>query len=87
MNHSDSTEHSGRSAHSAHIVVHPPTMTTRPPYRGVEILGTVVGKAYNVADVEEFARRAGLEDVDVAQSDAVAWVGGGPGFWGGDAGE
>jgi hypothetical protein len=84
MNHTDSTEHSG---HGAHIVVHPPNMTTRPPYRGVEILGTVVGKAYNLADVEEFARRAGLEDVDVAQSEAVAWVGGGPGFWGADTGE
>ena len=73
-------------AHDAHIVVRPPVMTERPPYRRVEILGTVVGKAYNIEDVTEFARRAGLEDVDLANTGSVRWEGGGPGFWGTDTG-
>ncbi len=75
------------SSHSAHIVVRPPVMEERPPYRRVEILGTVVGKAYGLQDVTEFARRAGLEDVDLANTDSVRWEGGGPGFWGTDTGE
>ncbi|MFC1411378.1 hypothetical protein ACEZCY_17495 [Streptacidiphilus sp. N1-12] len=75
------------SPHTAHIVVRPPVRDEKPPYRRVEILGTVVGKAYGVEDVTEFARRAGLDDVDLANTDSVRWEGGGPGFWGGDAGE
>jgi hypothetical protein len=35
-----------------------------PPYRRVEIQHQVVGKAYLIDDVIEFARRAGLEDLD-----------------------
>ncbi|HEX4610264.1 MAG TPA: hypothetical protein VH092_18880 [Urbifossiella sp.] len=73
-------------AHAAHIVVRPPVMDERPPYRRVEILGTVVGKAYGLQDVTEFARRAGLEDVDLANDESVRWEGGGPGFWGTDTG-
>lgn len=73
-------------SHAAHIVVRPPAMDEKPPFRRVEILGTAVGKAYNLADVAEFARRAGLEDIDLANNDAVRWEGGGPGFWGADTG-
>jgi hypothetical protein len=81
------TQDSTHRDHAPHVVVRPPAMTEKRPYRSVEILGTAVGRAYDIEDVAEFVRRAGLEDIDVVHSDTVAWEGGGPGFWGVDVGE
>ncbi|KRV51484.1 hypothetical protein AQ490_01655 [Wenjunlia vitaminophila] len=47
-----------------------------PPFRIVEIKGEVVGKAFDLRDVLEFARRAGLEDLDLDDPKMVTWVGG-----------
>ena len=71
---------------SYRLVVHPPELDERPPWRRVEIRGVIVGKAYHLADVVEFARRAGLEEIDLANDLTVRWEGGGPGYWGGDTG-
>jgi hypothetical protein len=43
--------------------------------------GEVLGLAYGLRDVEEFLRRAGLEDVDVESSPLIEWRGGGPEVW------
>jgi hypothetical protein len=69
-----------RRGHHAHVVVHPVVEAVR-PFRRVDILGTQVGKAYSLADVAEFCRRAGLEDIDVEADDSVQWIGGGPHQW------
>lgn len=53
----------------------------RVPYRRVTIKGTPVGKATELADVVEFARRAGLEDLDPRDPALVTWHGGGPDEW------
>ncbi|WP_042375141.1 hypothetical protein [Streptacidiphilus neutrinimicus] len=71
------TEH-----HHAHVVVHPvqdDAMTG--PYRRVDILGEYVGKAFELADVAEFCRRAGLEELDLNAERMVEWIGGGPDVW------
>jgi hypothetical protein len=47
----------------------------------VDILGFRFGKAYSLADVAEFCRRAGLEDIDVEAEGSVQWIGGGPHQW------
>ena len=68
--------------HHAHVVVHPveaDAMTD--PYRRVDILGEQVGKAYELADVAEFCRRAGLEELDLEAADMVEWVGGDSDVW------
>jgi len=63
------------------IVVHPPQDETH-PYRRVEISHVAVGRAFNIADVIEFARRAGLdENFDATDPDLVKWRGGGPEDW------
>lgn len=46
--------------------------------RRVTIRGTAVGRAYSVADVEEFLRRAGTDDPDPADPATVEWRGPGP---------
>jgi hypothetical protein len=51
------------AVHQAHVVVHPVVDALR-PFRRVEIRGVQVGKAFNVVDVIEFARRAGLDNAD-----------------------
>ncbi|MFE7214547.1 hypothetical protein ACFU93_32315 [Streptomyces sp. NPDC057611] len=43
--------------------------------------GEILGVAYNTGDVEEFLRRAGLEDVDAEKSEWIEWQGGGPDVW------
>lgn len=68
--------------HHAHVVVHPvqaDAMTG--PFRRVDILGEQVGKAYELADVAEFCRRAGLEELDLEADDMVEWLGGGSDVW------
>ncbi|MFJ7770999.1 hypothetical protein ACIQ1J_21965 [Streptomyces sp. NPDC097107] len=49
--------------------------------RRVRANGEILGLAYGMRDVEEFLRRAGLEDVDVETSELIEWRGGGPGVW------
>ena len=66
--------------HHAHVVVHP-VADTDPPSRRVEILGAQVGKAYSLADVVEFCRRAGLAEIDLRVRGSVQWIGGGPDDW------
>lgn len=43
--------------------------------------GEILGLAFGARDVEEFLRRAGLEDVDVETSELIEWQGGGPDVW------
>lgn len=76
----DDTPTGPQRSHHAHVVVHPVVDAT-PPFRRVDILGTQVGKAYSLADVAEFCRRAGLEDVDLEVDGSVQWIGGGPHQW------
>ncbi|MEY9962396.1 hypothetical protein ABIA33_000422 [Streptacidiphilus sp. MAP12-16] len=75
----DSTPDAARQ-HHVPVVVHP-VVDAIPPFRRVEILGTQVGKAYSLADVSEFCRRAGLEDGDAYDPGQVSWRGGGPDVW------
>lgn len=61
-----------------------PVVVGRPSPSGgrrVRADGEILGLAYGVRDVEEFLRRAGLEDVDVENSDLIEWRGGGPEVW------
>jgi hypothetical protein len=68
--------------HGAHVVVHPAVNAeVVVPFRRVDILGTQVGKAYQLADVIEFMRRAGLGDLHCEDPDLVEWRGGGPDVW------
>jgi hypothetical protein len=62
------------------IVVHGLVAGT-PPYRRVEIRHEPVGHAYGLADVAEFARRVGLEDLNPLDPEMVSWHGGGPEDW------
>ncbi|MFD9903352.1 hypothetical protein [Streptomyces sp. NPDC059063] len=72
---------------AAQIVVHRPSPEGG---RRVEVRGQPVGVAYNLADVAEFLRRAGLDvdPVEVAVLPLIDWRGGGPDVWepGGEAG-
>lgn len=52
-----------------------------PPFRLVEIGGELVGKAYSVVDVLEFAWEVGMEDVDLGDPAKVRWVGGDQYTW------
>ncbi|MFD5445967.1 hypothetical protein [Streptomyces tendae] len=61
-----------------------PVVVSRPSPSGgrrVRVDGEILGLAYGLRDVEEFLRRAGLEDVDVATSPLIEWKGGGPEVW------
>ncbi|WP_435642930.1 hypothetical protein ACR9VJ_10095 [Streptomyces sp. H49] len=49
--------------------------------RQVRAEGEILGLAFRLADVAEFLRRAGLEDVDVETSQLIEWRGGGPEVW------
>jgi hypothetical protein len=63
------------------IVVHPPSPTGG---RRVRVNGEILGLAYNVGDVSEFLRRAGLDidPAEVAASPLIDWRGIGPEYWG-----
>lgn len=68
----------GRVATRRPVVVHRPSPSGgRRVTAGPQILGV----AYGLRDVEEFLRRAGLEDVDAATSELIEWRGGGPDRW------
>ncbi|MEW2519046.1 hypothetical protein [Actinacidiphila alni] len=62
-----------------------PPITVHPPGPGggrrVTIRGTDVGRAHRIADLVEFLRRAGLDDVEVEQTDLIQWLGGGADTW------
>ncbi|MEV6738643.1 hypothetical protein AB0N14_17610 [Streptomyces sp. NPDC051104] len=60
------------------VVVRGPSATGG---RAVTVDAVILGVAYSVGDVEEFLRRAGLEDVDAATSDLIEWRDGGPDVW------
>ncbi|MEF3112394.1 hypothetical protein RB636_04155 [Streptomyces chrestomyceticus] len=65
---------------AAPIVVHPPSPTGG---RRVTADGAVLGLAYELRDVEEFLRRAGV-DIDTAwveDTTLIEWRGGGPESW------
>jgi hypothetical protein len=61
------------------VVVHPPR--PQKPGRRVEIRHEYVGTACGHSDVIEFARRAGLEDLDLDDPETVSWRGGGAETW------
>ncbi|MFD5419519.1 hypothetical protein ACFWJT_16020 [Streptomyces sp. NPDC127069] len=64
------------------IVVHPVS-----PKGGRKVTAHVfgvdadLGRAFTPADVSEFLRRAGLEDVDLSEEGPICWEGGGPEVW------
>jgi hypothetical protein len=63
------------------VIVYPPDEDGG---RRVRINGEISGRAFNLGDVVEFLRRAGLEgvdDVDVVRADWIEWRGGGPLVW------
>ncbi|MEY9877591.1 hypothetical protein ABH931_007115 [Streptacidiphilus sp. MAP12-33] len=77
-----SDELSFDAEHHAHVVVHPVQAdATAGPYRRVDILGEHVGKAYELADVAEFCRRAGLDELDLDAEHMVQWIGGSSDVW------
>ncbi|MFJ4009437.1 hypothetical protein [Streptomyces sp. NPDC090026] len=63
------------------VIVYPPSPTGG---RRVRVVGEILGLAFNLADVVEFLRRAGLDTIDetdVTMSTLVEWRGGGPDVW------
>lgn len=76
------TDWDGDERRPARVVVH---HVVNPeggiPFRRVTIMGQEAGKAYGVADVVAFIRRAGLDDVDVDDPGLIDWEGGGPTVW------
>lgn len=65
------------------VVVHPPAPTGG---RRVTIRGEAAGLAHGPADLLEFLRRAGAEDVRLDDPELIEWRGGGPDMWGPAAG-
>lgn len=65
----------------APVIVHPPLPGGG---RRVMIRGEAAGTAYNLLDVIEFLRRAGLPEADTTIDDPelIDWLGGGPDHWG-----
>ncbi|MFJ1695705.1 hypothetical protein ACIOHC_11225 [Streptomyces sp. NPDC088252] len=52
--------------------------------RRVRVDGEILGLAYDLGDLVEFLRRAGLEGLDeeeVERSRLIEWRGGGPDVW------
>ncbi|MFE4329674.1 hypothetical protein ACFRQM_09480 [Streptomyces sp. NPDC056831] len=63
------------------VIVSPPSPTGG---RRVRVNGETLGLAYDLGDLVEFLRRAGLEgldEVEVTRSGLVEWRGGGPNVW------
>ncbi|MFE4796186.1 hypothetical protein ACFRFL_13980 [Streptomyces sp. NPDC056708] len=63
------------------VIVSPPSPTGG---RRVRVGGEALGLAYDLGDLVEFLRRAGLEgldEVEVARSGLIEWRGGGPNVW------
>ncbi|MBB1258394.1 hypothetical protein [Streptomyces alkaliterrae] len=64
---------------AAPIIVYPPATSGG---RRVRADGEILGVAYSAADLEEFLRRAGIEDPDLREEGLIEWRGGGPEVWG-----
>ncbi len=62
------------------IVVYPPD---RSGGRRVRVDGEILGMAYTLRDLEEFLRRAGLDEgtYDLNDQRLIDWRGGGPDEW------
>jgi hypothetical protein len=63
------------------VIVYPPDEQGG---RRVRADGEILGRATSLADIVEFLRRAGLDDVtdtDVTSADWIEWRGGGPDVW------
>ncbi|MFF1451455.1 hypothetical protein ACFVYF_25455 [Streptomyces sp. NPDC058274] len=60
------------------IVVHAPGLDGS---RRVTVGDEKLGIAYHLDDVVEFLRRAGLDAIEVEESDIIEWQGGGPDDW------
>ncbi|MER8158137.1 hypothetical protein [Streptomyces sp. NPDC094472] len=60
------------------VTVHPPSPSGG---RRVTIRGEIAGLARGPADVLEFLRRAGAEDVRLDDPELIEWRGGGPDVW------
>jgi hypothetical protein len=73
-------------AEGAPVTVHPPLPDGG---RRVTIRGKDVGTAYNLLDVLEFLRAAGLPEADTAVDDPelIDWHDAGPDSWGPDGPE
>jgi hypothetical protein len=69
------------SSTTPHPIVVSPVVPGDRPFRLVQIGGEQVGKAYSLFDVIEFARRAGLDEVDLDDPSVVRWVGGDKYTW------
>ncbi|MEU8723544.1 hypothetical protein [Streptomyces antimycoticus] len=60
------------------VVVYPPSPSGG---RRVTIRGETAGLAHSPADVLEFLRRAGAEDVRLDDPELIEWRGAGPDEW------
>lgn len=62
------------------VIVHPPSPTGG---RRVRVDGEILGLAFDLADLVEFLRRAGLEldEAEAARSEMIEWRGGGADVW------
>ncbi|WP_426568121.1 hypothetical protein [Streptomyces canus] len=63
------------------VIVYPPTETGG---RRVQVDEKTLGTAFSLHDLAVFLERAGLEgwdELDVAASDLIEWLGGGPDVW------
>ncbi|MDJ0346194.1 hypothetical protein QMK19_15980 [Streptomyces sp. H10-C2] len=61
------------------VVVFPPVNGAR----RVRIRGEDVGRAYRLADLLEFLRRAGMDEQEIEETKLIDWRGGGPEKWAG----
>ncbi|MCY0928287.1 hypothetical protein OTB20_19220 [Streptomyces sp. H27-H1] len=72
-------------ADETEIVIHPVSRTGgRKVTAHVHGVDADLGRAFTPADVSEFLRRAGLEDVDLSDAGPIRWEGGGPEVWSAD---
>jgi hypothetical protein len=65
----------------ARVIVYPPDEEGG---RRVRVDGTILGRAYRLADVVALLQMAGLQgidDLDVVRSEVIEWRGGGPEVW------
>nr|MDT0521630.1 hypothetical protein [Streptomyces sp. DSM 41633] len=69
-------------ADQTEIVIHPVSPRAGAKSRRTRSVWTRTwARAFTPADVSEFLRRAGLEDVDLSEDGPIRWEGGGPEVW------
>ncbi|MFJ9412077.1 hypothetical protein [Streptomyces sp. NPDC101393] len=65
----------------------PPRVTVHPPgpdgARRVTVTGRRPGTAHRIEDLVTYLRHAGLDEVEVEETDLIEWQGGGPEVWSG----